>query len=356
MNGSDEQNKSEEATPFKLARAREKGTVARGADLGFFGVLAAFLLFLTLAGSALANRLLALMRSNLSDFSSLKDPRVALRLVGEDAGALLSMIALVSLTLLVIVIPIEILQLRGLVFSAEPLKPDFSRLNPGKGLKRLFSLRMIKEALKSVLKFLVYSVVAALAIRHAVKTAGFEVTSGAALATLIWSSTLRLLSLFAAAALLLAAIDQIISRREFAKQMRMSRRELTREFREREGEPRIKAKRKQLHAELLKQTEGLGKLGGSDLVLVNPQHFAVALAYDGSSMGAPQVRAKARNELAMTMRAEAARLGIAVVADPPLARALYRSTEIGREIGAEHYRAVALHYSKLRAGEAARKA
>src|SRR5258705_5146651 len=84
--------------------------------------------------------------------------------------------------------------------------------------------------------------------------------------------------------------------------MRMSRSELTREFKEREGEPRIKAKRKQLHAEFLKQTEGVGKLGGSDLLLVNPEHYSVALAYDADSNGAPTVPAKARNQLAFVMR------------------------------------------------------
>jgi flagellar biosynthetic protein FlhB len=351
MAQSEEQNKSEEATPFKLSKAREKGTLARGTDLGFFTSLGAFLLFLTLAGAELATRLLAAMRSNLSDFSGLDDPRVALKFVGQDASLAISIVALLAITLLAIVIPGEILQLRGIIFSSQPLKPDFSRINPAKGLKRLFSVRMLKEALKSVLKFTAYSTVAALAIRFAIRTAGFEATSAGLLARLIWHSALRLLAFFAAAALIFAAIDQIIARREFAKQMRMSRSELKREFREREGEPRIKAKRKQLHAEFLKATEGLKNLPGSDLVLVNPEHFAVALGYDSARMAAPAVRAKARNQLALAMRAQAARLAIPVIADPPLARALFRSTDPGREISAEHYRPVALHYSKIRARE-----
>jgi len=347
----DEQNKSEEATPFKLSKAREKGTVARGTDLGFFSALAGFLMFLTLAGAALAMKLLAVMRSNLSDFSGLDDPRVALRMVGEDAAVGVSILALLGITLLLIVVPLEIFQLRGLVFSSQPLKPDFSRLNPAKGFKRLFSARMLKEALKSVLKFAIYGTIAALSIRYAIGKAGFEATGAGQLANLLWVSMLRLVALFAAAALVLAAVDQIIARREFSKQMRMSRSELTREFKEREGEPRIKAKRKQLHAEFLKQTEGIGKLAGSDLVIVNPEHFAVALAYDAASMGAPTVRAKARNRLALEMRREAARLNIPVVADPPLARELYKKGVAGREIGPDQYRSVAGHYSELRANQ-----
>src|SRR5207248_8112595 len=189
--------------------------------------------------------------------------------------------------------PADNLRLRGLIFSSQQLKPDFSRINPAKCLNRLFSVRMLKEALKSVFKFAAYSTVAVLAIRFAITSAGFEATSAGQLANLMWRSALRLLALFAAAAFVFAAIDQIIARREFAKQMRMSRSELKREFREREGEPRIKSKRKQLHAEFLKQTKGIGKLKGSDLLLVNPQHYAVALAYDPQSTGAPVVRAKA---------------------------------------------------------------
>lgn len=345
----EEQNKSEEATPFKLARAREKGNVARGSDLGYFSVLGAFLLFLTFAGTAAAGRLAALMRSNLSDFSGLSDPRAALRLMALDSSAALSVLVLLGITLLVTVVPLEILQLRGLVFSSQPLKPDFGRLNPAKGLKRLFSARMLKEALKSVLKFAFYGTLAALAIRYAVGKAGFEATGAGELAGMLKSSAIRLVALFAAAALLLAAIDQVIARREFAKQMRMSRSELTREFKEREGEPRIKAKRKQLHAEFLKQTKGFSNLAGSDLLIVNPEHYAIALAYDPSAMNAPAVRGKARNALALAMRREAERLWIPVVSDPPLARSLYKSADTGREIPPAHYRAVAGHYSELRA-------
>jgi len=346
---SEEQNKSEEATPFKLSKAREKGSMARGTDLGFFTGLAAFLLFLSLAGASLAQRLVAVMRSNLSSFSGLDDPHVAVTMMGRDASAGMAILTLLAMTLLVIVLPGEILQLRGLSFSAQPLKPDFSRLNPAKGLKRLFSAKLLKDALKSILKLIIYSALAVLAIRAAIEGFGLEAGNAGQLAEILWRSGLRLLGLFAAAAMIFAAIDQIIARREFAKQMRMSRGEVTREFKEREGEPRIKAKRKQLHSEFLKQSEGLGKLAGSDLLLVNPEHFGVALAYDPKKSAAPVVKARGRNRLALAMRAEAARLAIPVIADPPLARALFHSSGADREIAPEHYRAVAVHYSQLRA-------
>lgn len=348
MAQSEEQNRSEEATPFKLQKAREKGSLARGIDLGFFSATAGFLLFLTLSGTLLASQLMGMMRSNLSDFTGLEDPHAVLRLLSQDAKAVMGILVVVGLTLMIIAVPLEILQLRGLVFSSQPLKPDFSRLNPARGLKRLFSLRMVKEAFKSVLKLALYTLLGIFAIRFAVLKAGYAPANAMQLTELLWKSSLRLLILFSAAALVIAAIDQIIARKEFAKQMRMSRRELTREYKEREGEPRIKSRRKQLHAEFIKQTAGLKNLAGSDLVLVNPEHFAIALAYDGDRMAAPTVRAKARNSLALAMKKEAARLNIAVISDPPLARALFRSAEAGRQIGQDHYRSVAAHYSSLR--------
>jgi len=349
MAAADDQNKTEEASPFKLARAREKGTLARGTDLGFFASLGALLLFLTVAGASVAARLLAMLRSSFLGFAALDDPRQALAAIGRDSAIAFGILVLLGLTLLLIVLPLEIFQLKGLVFSTQPLKPDFTRLNPANGFKRLFSVRMLKDAAKSLFKFATYALLALLAIRFAIGRAGLAALSAGQVTVLLWSSGLRLVAFFAAGSLALAAIDQLIARGEFAKQMRMSRIELKRELKEREGEPRIKAKRKQLHGDFVKQMQGIGKLDGSDLVVVNPDHYAVALAYDPKTMSAPKVRAKARNQLALAIRSEAFRLSIPIISDPPLARALFKSTAAGREIGPDHYRDVARHYAALRA-------
>jgi len=352
--GGEEQNKSEEASPFKLAKAREKGSVARGHDLGFFSSLAAFLLFATVAGGMLIAKLVAVMRTDLSDFLSVSDPQAVSQVLSQNASTVVPGLVLLGITLLVIVLPVEIFQLRGLVFSGQPLKPDFNRLNPAQGFKRIFSVRTLKEAAKNILKFLIYTGLTLLAVKFVVAKSSLDAPDARQFLGLLSYAAFRLIALFAAAALALAAIDQIMARREFAKQMRMSRSELTREYKEREGEPRIKAKRKQLHGEFLKQTEGIGRLAGSDLLLVNPEHFAVALAYDAANMSAPTVRAKARNQLALAMRTEAARLAIPIIADPPLARALFKSTKSGSEIAPDQYAGVAGHYSVLRAGQMTR--
>lgn len=343
-----EQNKSEEATPFKLRRARERGMVARSLDLGYLGGLVALAAFLIVAGEALVTMLAQLMRRSLAaGISSASDPQQAPALIASTYWPALQPVLLLGGTVVVLVLLLEIVQLRGLIFTTQPLKPDFSRINPAKGLKRLFSVRMLKEAGKNVLKLAAYSAAATLVVWYAIGEPERAATDAHGLAVTMHAGGMRLLFLFIFIALVIAAFDQVLVRREYSRQMRMSRRELTREAREREGEPRIKQKRKQLHAEFRKQSEGLGNVAGSDVLVVNPQHVAVALGYDPARMAAPTVRAKARNHHALTMKREAFRLGIPIFEDRALARALFGDVEAGREIGPVHYRAVADLYFKL---------
>jgi len=342
-----EQNRSEEPTPFKLRRARERGMVPRSIELGFLGGLVALLAFSAVAGRSFLRQLTEAVRATLGGGIAQASPDRAGAMIGELAWVIFTPLALLGATILVVVITLEIVQLRGLVFSAHPLKPDFSRLNPAAGLKRLFSPRLFKETIKNLLKAAVYSVATWLVLRYSV--AHFAPVSGdpLRLPEIFGAAAARLLTIFLLIAFGFMLLDQVLVRRDFLKQMRMSRREVTREAREREGEPRIKAKRKQLHGELTKAAQGLGKLAGSDLLVVNPEHFAVALAYDPAHMAAPQVTVKGRDRFALLLKEEAYRRGIPVISDPPLARALYRASTIGREIAGEHYQPVAALYIQL---------
>jgi flagellar biosynthetic protein FlhB len=345
---SQEQNRSEEATPFKLQRAREKGSVARGIDLSFFAGLLALAGFLTVAGEALIGHLAEMMRRALAaGISGAGDPGHAVETVAASYWPALQGVVLFGGTIMAIVILLEVIQLRGFVFSAQPLKPDFSRINPAKGIKRLFSMRLLKEALKSVLKMTVYTMVTFLLVRSAIQGAGSAIMDAESLAEAMRSQGMRMLWVFVVLAFAFAALDQILTRGEFRKQMRMSRREVTRESKEREGDPRLKRKRKQLHAEFAKRSAGIGALPGSDMLVVNPQHVSVALAYDRTRPGAPVIRAKARNLHALMMKRQAFRLGIPIIESPALARALYADCETGAEIGEDHYHAVAELYFRL---------
>lgn len=342
-----EQNKTEEATPFKLKRAREKGTVARGADLGFFSCLIALGLFSLAAGGHAIQELSALMRRTLQSTHDASDPQRALSAALSGYPAAVQTVALLGVTVILIVVFLEILQVRGITFSAQPLKPDFSRLNPAKGLKRLFTVRLLKETLKNVIKLAAYAAATYFVVRHSFEENGRSIADASSLIEALRASGLRLLASFALLALIFAALDQVLVRGEFRKQMRMTRSELKREFREREGEPRQKQKRKQLHAEFSRQTRALSALPGSDMLIVNPQHYAVALTYNAKTMSAPTIKTKGRNHFALLLKRRATELSIPIIEHPPLARALYRSRDSGEEIGPNEYRAVADLYLNL---------
>jgi flagellar biosynthetic protein FlhB len=350
-----EQNKSEEPTPFKLKRAREKGTVARGTDLGFFSALAGLALFALISGVDMMMTLAETMRRILAtSIGAATDQAKLPQLLGAVYGPAVQSITIFACSIALVVLLFEIVQVRGLLFSSKALKPDFSRLNPAKGIKRLFSKRMLKETIKNILKLAIYATASILLIQHVFISSGAGLVDADRVAGAMHDGGMRLLFMFVLLALLFAAVDQVMARREFLKQMRMSRSELTREVKEREGEPRLKRRRKELHAEFAKQTSAMGNLHGSDMLIVNPQHYAVALAYDARTMEAPRVAAKGRNGFAQMLKERAAMLSIPIFEAPPLARSLYRQCQPGDEVPGPEYRAVVELYLKVAAAKRGR--
>lgn len=348
-----EQNRTEEATPHKLKRAREKGQVARGMDLGFVGSLVALIFFALAAGTGFALTLAQIMRRSLT--LGIERANAPLELLAVGGAAFregLYPLMLLGLAVISVLVVLELIQLRGLIFSFQPLAPDFNRLNPAQGIKRLFSLRMLKETLKNVVKMASYAAATWLVIVAAIKELGSTAGTGSVVHALMGSAG-QLVLAFLGLAIFFTIIDQLIVRREFRRQMRMSRRELTREVKEREGEPRIKQKRKQLHAQMAQQARGLDRVAGADLLVTNPDHYAVALHYDAERMNAPVIRARGRNVFAQLMKRKARLSSVPIFANPPLARALYHQLEVDQPIGPDSYRAVAALYIRLREQQAA---
>jgi flagellar biosynthetic protein FlhB len=343
-----EQDRSEQATPFKLMRARRKGTVARGTDLGFLTALGAFLLYLWIAGAGLGDSLAHASRDAIVTAPSVVDgPGALIALTGHVFGALLRPLAFLAVAVFVTVLLFELVQ-TGFVFSAQPLKADFSRLNPAKGLKRLFSKRLLIETAKNIVKFAVYVGIAWLVGKRAVGAASTSVGDAWALSQALFDAGLRLIAWFALAALAFAALDQIITRKDFMKNMRMSRRELRREVREREGEPRLKQKRRQLHADFASASKSLRGVKDADVLVTNPVHYAVALRYDAASMAAPLVVSRGAHGLAQRLKQLAFRHGVVIVEDRALARALYRGSTLDAPVSESLYRDVARLYMTLR--------
>jgi flagellar biosynthetic protein FlhB len=343
-----EQNRSEQATPYKLARAREKGTVARGTDLGFLTSLSAFTAWAWISGAgARAHLAQAAKSAFVSAPQVLGSPNALMAVTGQVLTSAVRPLAFMAAIIFVAVLTFEIVQ-TGPVFSTSPLKPDFNRLNPGQNVKRLFSLRVLIETGKNLLKLAVYVALAWSVIQGVRQRELPTFTDADRLAHGLAAAGLKLLVLFAGAALVFAALDQLITRGDFTRRMRMSRREVRRELRDREGEPRMKQRRKQLHREFVKMSQSLRGVRGADVLITNPVHYAVGLKYDPAVMAAPKVVALGAHRFAQRLKRLAFAYGVVTVQNEPLARALYQRCEVDHPIPEALYQPVADVYLRLR--------
>jgi flagellar biosynthetic protein FlhB len=335
-------DRSEEATPFKLQKAREQGQTARSADAVACAVFLVAVLYLAAQGMQTITVVLQLARAALvqaspagGDVAALW-PRVA-QLAGAAGGALL--LLLLSLPLAAVVASVA---QTGMVFSFKPLHMDFQRLNPATGFQRVFSRRTLFDGGRACVKLVLLSGAAALALwallpqfpaLSALSPAAFLRTLVDDLAILGWK--------MGAALAVIAAADILFTRREFGRRMRMSRRELKDEYKNREGDPRIRARLRELRRELLKRSQSLKNTRHADVVVTNPTHYAVALRYVHGEMDAPCLVAKGAGPLAAAMREIAGRHHVIVVQNPPLARRLFREAAIDAYLPASFHAEVA---------------
>lgn len=334
-------DRNEAATPFKLQKARERGQTARSLDAVSGAVFLAAMLYLSGQGLKLAEALLQIGQAALMQVGRARDPDVFWPLVVRLATDISTTLLPFLLVLPVAAILAAMVQ-TGMVFSFTPLHMDFDRLNPATGLKRVFSLRTLFDGARACLKLLVLGMTAALALQallpqfHGIAALG----PAAFLHTLVQDVT-GLGVKMGVALVVVGLVDILYTRREFGRNMRMSRRELKDEFRNREGDPRVRGRLREMRRELLKRSLALKNTRSADVVLTNPTHYAVALRYVHGEMTAPRVVAKGAGELAAAMREIAARHQVVVVQNPPLARRLFREGAIDEYIPASFHAEVA---------------
>lgn len=350
-------DKSEDATPHKLQQARNRGSVARSPDLTGAVALLTGAATLYLWGWDAVQALAALARAALIQGLGMHVSAVSVvSLVGRVGADALHIVAPFALAVAAAALVANVAQ-TGPVWSAHPLKPDLSRINPATGLKRLFSVRTVYEAVKSVFKVAVLAWVLYLVIkdlRGLFYLLG-ERTPFEALRQLLAMLASMALKL-AFAAFLLALLDLGYTRFEFKRKMRMSKRDVKDEVKNREGDPRVRSRLRSLRVEMLQKSASVREVGQADVLIVNPTHIAVALAYKRGEMAAPVMLAKGAGTLAARMRAEAARCGVTVVRSPALARALYFQGGLGQVIPTALYGDVARIMVWLIARNNARKA
>jgi len=333
--------KTEQPTPRRLEQAREQGNWPRSRELATAAVFSSGIVALYALSGNLARAALQWMRTALSPEPNLVSQSALLP--GHFAHLFMHLLLAVIPLLAVCAVACFLapLLMGGLHFSAQSLRLDVSRLNPIAGCKRLYGSQTLIELLRSLLRTVLVAGAAAFCLwhaqdrlrallRHPLETA---ISEGLSL-------TLHLLLATAAALALLAAIDVPWQRFQFRRKLMMSREEVRRELKESEGSPEIRQRIRQIQLQI-SQRRMMEAVPSADVVIVNPQHYAVALKYDGSTMNAPQLVARGVDEMALRIRQSAQQHHVAVLAAPPLARALYREAQLGKEIPVRLYAAVA---------------
>ena len=332
--------KTEPASSRRLEQAREEGQVPRSREIGAFMVLFVSAGAFWSVGPWMMQRLGAIVRRGLTLDSALlgEPPVLLLRLADLSLDALLTFAPLfLSLITAALLTPFLF---GSWNFSLKALNPDIGRLNPVKGLSRLLSWNGLAELVKAISKALLVGGVAVWVLWNErgdlFALFGQSIDAGLPRAghLVVYSFMMIVLSM-----LLIVAIDVPFQWWQYHNKLKMTKQEVKQESKEMEGNPEVRGRIRQLQREAARKRM-MSAVPSADVIVTNPTHFAVALAYK-SGMGAPKVLAKGVGEIALKIREVGAANGVPMLEAPPLARALYRHTELDQEIPSALYSAVA---------------
>ena len=335
------QERTEEPTAKRQKESREKGQVARSKELNTLAVVMVAAVGLLMLGPRLAQRLMDLMVYNFSiEREALYNTdSMGLHLLSSLNHGFSGLAPLLFMLLAAALVGPVLLG--GWLFSAKLLAPKGERLNPLAGLKRMFSIKALVELLKALAKFLVVLVMALVVLN--MRTDDLLALGNEPLPTAIAHSAWVLgtsLVLLASALILIAAVDVPFQIWDNKQKTKMTKQEVRDEYKDSEGKPEVKSRVRQLQREMAERRM-MGEVPKADVVITNPTHYAVALKYDPVQSGAPVVVAKGADFLAQKIREVATEHDVIVLESPPLARAVYYSTELEQPIPAGLYLAVA---------------
>ena len=338
----DDQEKTEEPTPRKLEKAKEEGNVFKSQELSSVVLLIFSSLTIYFIGAwvvnSLANMFEKFYQFSASPINNLNNAAVYL---GEAFGYAARILAPVLLAMLVSGVLVNILQ-SGVNFTTKSMqfKPD--KINPITGLKRIFSMKGLVEVFKAISKILIVAAVIFFTIRN-------DLNVFISLLILPLNSIIANAGYFVAlvviriltALVILSIIDAAYQRFDWKKNLRMSKQEVKDEYKQMEGDPKIKGERRKKAMEMSQQRRLDHSVLQSDVVVTNPTHYAVALKYSPDDMDAPILMAKGMRKRALKIRELAEYYDIPIIENPPVARALYASAEVDQQVPPELYEAVA---------------
>lgn len=335
------EDKTEQATPKKREDARKKGETAKSKELPSVAVLMASLMTFVMFGTYMFDRIQMLMITTfrfpmghelpLADFMALSR---------EMIQAFFLIMAPLLLMIVIVAVVSNVMQV-GFMVTTENLAPKFSKLDPIKGLTRLFSKQSLMEAIKTVAKLIIVGWVGYVTIQGEMEQLFVlgdlpfdEIVS------YIFAATFKLFIRCALAMIVIVVVDYAFQKWQFEEKLKMSKKEIKDEMKESEGDPMVKSRIRSIQMQMARNRM-MQDVPDADVVITNPTHFAVALKYDDLSMGAPRVVAKGKGEIARKIKSLAAEHGVLMYENRELARNLYKMVEIGQEVPPLLYQAVA---------------
>jgi flagellar biosynthetic protein FlhB len=330
--------KTEQPTPRRRQEAREEGQVPRSTDLTAAIALLAALVLLNMFGPGMFERMVSLIREmvDLSDLSG-TTPRTWIARTGYTAATIL----LPFLLLLMALTATGALAQTGLLLTPKKLIPKIENLSPVKGIKRLFSFDSLTRTALGLFKMALVGLVAYCTVVARIQPVlGAGTVPPAGIMHMASGILFALMLRLALVLLVLGLVDYFYQRNKIERQLRMNKQEIKDELKRMEGDPLLKARRRQAQAKLAMQRVAVD-VPRSDVVVTNPTEYSVALKYDETTMRAPRLLAKGKDLVALRIRRIAQEHGVPIVQRPPLARELYSGCEVGDEVPVAYYRAVA---------------
>ena len=337
---SDSSDKTEDPTQKRLDDAHERGDVAKSQEINTWFVIAGGTLVLQTFSGSIGGGILMPLRNLIAKSWMIHTDGASLLLLTQSLGyALMAALGVPFLLLALAAIAGNMVQHR-LVWSAESLKPKFSKVSPASGFKRIFGKQAAANFAKGLFKLIALGAVMTAILwpeRHRLEA--FVRFDPAAILGVTTSMTVHLMGAVVAMLAVVAIADYLFQYRQWFERQKMSLQEMKQEFKQSEGDPHIKGRLRQLRQQRMKKRM-MTAVPKASVIITNPTHYAVALSYE-RGMAAPVCVAKGVDTIALKIREIAGKHDIPIVENVPLARALYATVKIDDEIPVEHYHAVA---------------
>jgi flagellar biosynthesis protein FlhB len=334
------EDKTEDPTQKRLDEALERGDVAKSQEVNTWFVIAGGTLVMSTFSGSIGGGIFMPMRNLIANSWMIHADGAGLLALGNSLGyAVLAAIGVPLLMLMIAAVAGNMIQHR-LVWSGESLKPKFSKISPGAGLKRIFGKQAAANFAKGIFKLIALGAVMVAVLwpeRHRLEA--FLHFDPAEILSVTTSLTVHLMGAVVAMLAAVAIADYFFQYRQWYERQKMSLKEMKDEFKQSEGDPHIKGKIRQLRQQRMKKRM-MAAVPTASVIITNPTHYSVALSYD-RGMPAPVCVAKGVDNIAFKIREIAKEHDIPIVENVPLARALYATVEIDEEIPVEHYHAVA---------------